>query len=187
MNCSILGDRKTTLGRALKNHVAFLALAILGMLSVGCSEKADGPDSQSKTPPLPTAGTLGKQVVLSTEDYLGVDPYVSANRSRGEKQAQVCRACHSLDKGGPNMIGPALFGFFGTEVGTRNGFEYSAVMRNASFVWTPEALNAWLAQPGRFLPGNRMTFAGVLKQDDRDDLIAYLLAVTSAEAAEKQE
>ncbi len=77
------------------------------------------------------------------------------------------------------MIGPALFGFFGSEVGTRSGFAYSAVMRNADFVWTPEALNAWLAQPGRFLPGNRMTFAGVLDQGDRDDLIAYLLDVTT--------
>jgi len=106
---------------------------------------------------------------------------------QGEKQARICMACHSLAKGGPNMIGPALFGFFGKEVGTRRGFEYSAVMRNASFKWTPEALNAWLAQPGRFLPGNRMTFAGVSKQGDRDDLIAYLLAVTSANTGEQQE
>ena len=79
------------------------------------------------------------------------------------------------------MIGPPLYGFFGKQVGSRSGFEYSAVMRDADFVWTPEALNAWLAQPGRFLPGNRMTFAGVLQQNDRDDLIGYLLAVTSAE------
>lgn len=164
-----------------------LAIAAFGMFVLGCNKKAEGPGSESETAPLPTAATLGEQVILSTEEYLAADPYVSASQSQGEKQAQICRACHSLDKGGPNMIGPALFGFFGTEVGTRSGFEYSAVMRNASFVWTPEALNAWLAQPGRFLPGNRMTFAGVLKQDDRDDLIAYLLAETSAEAAEKQE
>ena len=78
------------------------------------------------------------------------------------------------------MIGPALHGFFGREVGSYSGFEYSAAMRNADFVWTPRALNAWLAQPGRFLPGNRMTFAGVLKQEDRDDLIAYLLEATTA-------
>jgi cytochrome c len=82
------------------------------------------------------------------------------------------------------MIGPALHGFFGREVGTRSGFEYSAVMRNADFIWTPAALNAWLAQPGRFLPGNRMTFAGVQKQGDRDDMIAYLLSVTAADKAD---
>ena len=80
------------------------------------------------------------------------------------------------------MIGPALYGFFGTKVGARSGFQYSEVMLDADFVWTPEALDAWLAQPGRFLPGNRMTFAGVLKQSDRDDLIAYLLSATTSVA-----
>ena len=78
------------------------------------------------------------------------------------------------------MVGPPLFGLFGTEVGTRSGFDYSPVMRNADFIWTPEALDAWLAQPGRFLPGNRMTFAGVFNKEDRDGLIAYLLENTSA-------
>ena len=77
------------------------------------------------------------------------------------------------------MIGPVLHGMFGARAGSRDGFDYSPVLREAQFVWTPRALDAWLAQPGRFLPGNRMTFAGVLRKSDRDDLIAYLLQVTS--------
>jgi len=77
------------------------------------------------------------------------------------------------------MIGPALHGFFGTQAGSRDGFEYSPVLTEAAFSWTPRALDAWLAQPGRFLPGNRMTFAGVLRESDRNDLIAYLLQATS--------
>ena len=165
------------------NHIKFLAVAALMMLVAGCGDKTEAPVSE----PFPTAATLGEQAVLSTEDYLAAEPYAAASQSRGEKQAHICRACHSFEEGGPNMIGPALFGFFGKEVGTRTGFEYSAVMRNASFIWTPEALNAWLAQPGRFLPGNRMTFAGVSRQGDRDDLIAYLLTVTSAGTTEQQE
>jgi len=71
-----------------------------------------------------------------------------------------------------------LYGFFGREVGSGSGFAYFAVLLDADFIWTPEALNAWLAQPGRFLLGNWMTFAGVLRQGDRDDLIAYLLGAT---------
>jgi cytochrome c len=156
-----------------------LAAAVLVILVAGCGEKNEDTGTESGTAPLPTAATLGEQIVLKAEEYLAVAPYVGANLSRGENQAQVCRACHSLDQDGPNMIGPALYQFFGREVGSRSGFEYSAVMRNADFVWTPEALNAWLAQPGRFLPGNRMTFAGVPRQGDRDDLIAYLLGVTT--------
>lgn len=157
-----------------------LAAVVLVTMVAGCGENTDETGTDSGAAPLPTAATLGEQVVLTAEEHLAVAPFAGASQRRGEQQAQICKACHSLDKGGPNMIGPALYGFFGREVGTRSGFEYSAAMRNADFVWTPEALNAWLAQPGRFLPGNRMTFAGVLRQGDRDDLIAYLLNVTTA-------
>jgi cytochrome c len=168
---------------ALRDNFRLLAVAALVTsvtIVAGCGKKTEETGSDSGTVPLPSAATMGEQVVLTAEEYLETEPFAGANRRRGEKQAQICKACHSLNDGGPNMIGPALHGFFGTEVGSRGGFEYSAVMRNADFVWTPEALNAWLAQPGRFLPGNRMTFAGVLKQEDRDDLIAYLLAATTA-------
>ena len=163
----------------MRYYSRLLAAAALAAMVAGCGEKNEDTGTESGTAPLPTAATLGEQIVLKAEEYLAVAPYAGANLSRGENQAQICRACHSLDKEGPNMIGPALYQFFGREVGSRSGFEYSAVMRNADFVWTPEALNAWLAQPGRFLPGNRMTFAGVPRQGDRDDLIAYLLGATT--------
>ena len=169
----------------MRDNFRLLAVAVLVIsmtIVTGCGKKTEETGFESDAAPILSAATLGEQVVLTAEQYLGTEPYASANRGLGERQAQICKACHSLDNGGPNMIGPALFGFFGREVGSRSGFEYSAVMRNASFVWTPEALNAWLTQPGRFLPGNRMTFAGVLQQDDRNDLIAYLLEVTTATA-----
>jgi len=163
----------------LREYSRLLAVAAAVTLVAGCGKSNEDTGTESGTAPLPTAAMLGEQVVLTAEEYLATAPYNDADRSRGERQAQICKACHSLDRDGPNMIGPALHGFFGTEVGSRSGFEYSAVMRNADFVWTPEALNAWLAQPGRFLPGNRMTFAGVQRQSDRDDLIAYLLGATT--------
>ena len=162
----------------MENHARLLLITTSVLLIAGCGSKEDVSDG----PPLPTAATLGEQVVLTPAEYLANEPYSNANRSRGERQAQFCKACHSLEQGGPHMVGPALFGFFGTKVGTRSGFEYSAVMRNADFVWTPDALHAWLGQPGRFLPGNRMTFAGIPDEDNRNDLIAYLLEATTAEA-----
>lgn len=73
------------------------------------------------------------------------------------------------------MLGPNLHGIFGTEAGTRPGFDYSEILRQSDFVWTPRALDAWLAQPSRFLPGNRMSFIGIANADDRADLIAWLL------------
>jgi cytochrome c len=164
---------------ALKEFSRLLAVAALAGLLGACGGKQEETGEGTEAAALPTAATLGEQAELPAADYLAAEPYASASRSRGERQAQFCRACHSLEKGGRHMIGPALYGFFGKEVGSQSGFEYSAVMRNANFVWTPAAMHAWLAQPGRFLPGNRMTFAGVPDERDRNDLIAYLLDVTT--------
>ena len=128
-----------------------------------------------------TATTLGEQEVLGTADYLAQDRYAQADREEGKVQAQICRACHTLEAGGVHTIGPNLYGMFGRAAGTADGFAYSQVLRGADFVWTPRALDAWLAQPGRFLPGNLMSFPGVADAADRDALVAYLLEATSPE------
>ena len=154
---------------------------VAALLLSGCGNKSGDAESEKDKAPALTAATLGEQQVMAVNEYLDQPRYAKANRRNGERQAQICRACHSLDAGGPNMVGPGLYGFFGKPVGSVEGFGYSPVMRNADFVWTPRALDAWLAQPGRFLPGNRMTFAGVMRQEDRDDLIAWLLEETSSQ------
>lgn len=159
------------------NHFKLLAAAATLALIAGCGEKSG--DSGAQAPPALTAATLGEQRPLTAGEYLQQAPYIEADQSNGARQAQVCRACHSFDADGPNMIGPALYGVFGTSAGSRDGFDFSPALLGAGFIWTPRALDAWLAQPGRFLPGNRMTFAGVLRESDRDDLIAYLLQKTS--------
>lgn len=168
-------------GLALVNYFSFLAIAAVFLSLTACEGKSGDTGTDATAAALPTAASLGEQTVLTVPEYLSEIPYANADRSKGAKLAQVCRACHSLDRGGATMIGPALYGFFGADAGSRNGFEYSPALRDAGFVWTPRALDAWLAQPGRFLPGNRMTFAGVLRQSDRDALIAYLMEATTAD------
>lgn len=154
--------------------------ALTLLLLTGCGGGSGGDFDEPSDPPL-TAATLGEQALMSPAEYLSAAPYADADRQRGQRQAQLCRACHSLEAGGANMIGPNLHGFFGEPVGSREGFDYSEAIREADFVWTPRALDAWLAQPASFLPGNRMTFAGVNRQADRDALIAYLLEATESE------
>lgn len=168
----------------MRNSLKLLIIAT-ALLSLGAcgSGSENGVAGEDKTPQL-SAATLGEQTVLSVSGYLEQEKFKSADASNGHRQAQICRACHSLDEGGPNMIGPALYGFFGTGAGETAGFDYSPVLQDASFVWTPRALDAWLAQPGQFLPGNRMTFAGIFREKDRDDLIAYLLRATSGNSTE---
>lgn len=158
-------------------YLRLLAAAAILALFAGCGDTTE--DGGEQASPALTAATLGEQQLLSAAEHLSQPPYSEADQTNGARQAQVCRACHSLEPGGVNMIGPALHGFFGTAAGSREGFAYSPVLAEAGFVWTPRALDAWLVQPGRFLPGNRMTFAGVFRESDRNDLIAYLLQQTS--------
>ena len=111
------------------------------------------------------------------------DPSVGAagtvDLERGELLALACRACHTFGAGEDHLLGPNLHGMFGRSTASAPGFEYSAALREADFVWTPDALDAWLAEPNGFLPGNNMTFAGFNSPSDRQDLLAYLLRVTA--------
>ena len=103
----------------------------------------------------------------------------NADLERGAVLALSCQACHTLGAGEPHLLGPNLHGLFGRLTGGAAGFEYSAALREADLIWTPEALDAWLAEPTSFLPGNSMVFAGFNSASDRGDLIAYLLRATA--------
>ncbi|MEM7704296.1 MAG: cytochrome c family protein [Pseudomonadota bacterium] len=103
----------------------------------------------------------------------------AANAKRGRLQFLQCRACHSLEEGGPNKVGPNLYGLFGKAAATAEGFEYSEQLVESGIVWNAERVDEWLASPSEFLPGNRMIFAGVGAPEDRADLIAYLIEATA--------
>lgn len=154
----------------------WIALAAAGALTAACSQ--DPSATGDNRPPALTAATLGDQAILTNADYLRADSYANADPTRGEGQAQICRACHSFDKGGATMIGPNLYGMFGKPAGFHSEYDYSQALKSADFRWTPRALDAWLAEPAKFLPGNRMSFLGVADPANRRDLIAYLLRVT---------
>ena len=147
-----------------------------------------GPESGGRNaavdsdPNIITAATLGAQVVLPTADYLKLPEYANADPAYGARLAMQCRACHSFEKGGPSVSGPNLYGVFGREAGEVDGYPYSNALADADFIWTPEALDAWLMQPMRFLPGNRMAYPGLREQSDRNAVIAELLRVTDASA-----
>lgn len=160
-----------------KTGVALLLAAWLVAACSGGSDSSSG--SAEDAAAALTAATLGEQSVLAPADYLRQPPYAGADRANGQRLAQMCKACHTLNAGGVHMIGPNLFGFFGRPAGSAEGYAYSAALQEAEFAWTPRALDAWLARPARFLPGNRMSFPGVSGAADRADLIAYLLEATS--------
>ncbi|WP_300380578.1 cytochrome c family protein [Henriciella sp.] len=108
-------------------------------------------------------------------------PYTSADYAAGKRVFKQCSTCHTLDEGGPAVMGPNLYGVFGREAGAREGFGYSKALQEADFTWTPDKLDEWLTNPRKFLPGNRMSFSGVRRPDDRTAVIAYIMAETGYE------
>lgn len=109
-------------------------------------------------------------------------PYNTADYARGRRTWKLCQSCHITAEGGGNLVGPNLHGLFGREAGTLEGFAYSPALQEADFIWTPDKVDHWLENPRTFLPGNRMTFAGVRKPDDRIAVVAYLMSETGYEA-----
>lgn len=92
--------------------------------------------------------------------------------ARGKVVFEQCAACHALDD--PTSSGPSLKGMFGRKAGSRDDYRYSVAMTRSGVVWDAATLDAYLADPQAYIVGNRMSFAGVTEQSDRDDLIAYL-------------
>lgn len=97
--------------------------------------------------------------------------------AKGEKLFARCRACHALEAG-QNKVGPSLHGIFGREAGTVEGFNYSNALKSTDIVWSDETMDPWLENPREYIPGNKMVFPGLRKEQDRQDLIAYLKEAT---------
>ena len=92
----------------------------------------------------------------------------------GEKIFKKCSACHSINKGGKNKIGPALYNVVGRQVGAVNDYKYSKALVGYEKNWTFEELNGYLIKPAKWIKGTKMAFAGLRKEKDRASVIKYL-------------
>ena len=94
--------------------------------------------------------------------------------TRGEKIFKKCAACHSINKGGKNKIGPALYNVVGRKVGDVADYKYSKTLASYDKEWTFEELNGFLIKPAAYLKGTKMSYAGLRKEADRASVIKYL-------------
>lgn len=122
------------------------------------------------------AEEAGRQQAAVEEDPPVAAVLASADAAKGEAVFRACVACHTIDKDGPNRVGPNLYGIPGGPKTHRPDFNYSKAMQEAAAKgpWDYEALYHYLKNPKAYVPGTNMAYAGLKKPKDRADLIAYL-------------
>jgi cytochrome c len=98
----------------------------------------------------------------------------TSSAEKGAAAAKKCAACHTFEKGGPNRVGPNLFGIVDRARASEAGFNYSAAMKAKTGKWTYDDLNKFIANPKGFIAGTAMGFAGITKDSERADVINYL-------------
>ncbi|HYD88300.1 MAG TPA: cytochrome c family protein [Vitreimonas sp.] len=154
-----------------------LATVLIAALA-GCGQGETQAPSSSSTAPVAAQGARSPEEIQAALAALP-GPYATANYEAGRRVFAQCRSCHTINAGGQHRVGPNLHGVFGREIGTAAGFNYSQAVQNADFAWDAAQLDHWLANPQTFLPGNRMAFAGVRDEEQRRDVIAYLMIETA--------
>ena len=103
--------------------------------------------------------------------------FAEGDAAAGKKVYNKCKTCHALEAG-KKKLGPSLNGIIGRTAGSVEGFKYSDAMKDSGVVWTEENIAAYLEKPKEFIAGNKMAFAGLRKEQDRANLIAYLKEAT---------
>lgn len=108
---------------------------------------------------------------------LSAPAFAEGDAKKGERVFKKCQACHQVGEDAKNRVGPILNDIIGRTAGTVEGFKYSDAMIEAGedgMVWNDEHLHGYLEKPRDYIPGNKMSFAGLRKEEDRDDVVAFL-------------
>jgi cytochrome c len=126
-------------------------------------------------------GTMGvimlKYVIGAALAVVLTSGAMAQDAAEGEKVFKKCMACHAVGDGAKNKVGPVLNGVVGRTAGTYEGFNYSQAMKDAGaggLVWTEEELSKYLENPKELIKGNKMAFAGLKKEEERANVIAFL-------------
>ncbi|HEY0106598.1 MAG TPA: c-type cytochrome [Rhizomicrobium sp.] len=98
----------------------------------------------------------------------------AGDAGRGQTVFARCAICHTVTKGGPNGLGPDLFGVAGRKAASLPNFMYSGALKNSGITWTADKLKLWVAGPQRLVPGTKMAFGGISSGAQQDDVVAYL-------------
>ncbi|MBL4617392.1 MAG: c-type cytochrome [Robiginitomaculum sp.] len=138
--------------------------------------------SPSKEPMINTQSSDDELQEIVLTGYLA-----GADLKVGKREFAKCRACHTVEQGQRNKMGPNLFGMFGNKVGFNTEFRYSKVLQDSDIVWDMQNLDRWLENPREFLPETSMAFVGIRNEEKRRALMAYLYTKTNEEKHENSD
>lgn len=164
--------------------VLFCILVILGLNNLGnilikpkkLAENAYHID----VPDAPEPGKGAKTPAAAEPDKPVALLLASADVKKGEASFKKCATCHTPEKGGANKVGPNLFDIVGSNKARTAGFAYSSGMQGKGGAWTYDEIYAFIKDPKAFVPGTKMSFAGIKKSEERADIIAYLRGLSDA-------
>jgi cytochrome c len=111
---------------------------------------------------------------------LAAPAFADGDPAKGEKVYARCKACHEIAKE-QNKVGPYLVGVIGRQAGSVEGFKYSDAMKNSGKTWDEATIAAYVKDPKGYIPGNKMAFAGLKKEDEVENLVAYIKQASASQ------
>lgn len=163
-----MDDRSNTIaGWVLAGGIVALGLSIVS----GMYFHGKAPEKEGFAVVAEAGGEAGGAAAVPIATLLA-----TADVAKGEAAFKKCAACHTIAQGGANGIGPNLWASMGKPHGHVPGFSYSDALKSIPGNWDFEGMDKWLANPKKYAPGTKMTFAGLSNPEERANLIAYLNA-----------
>ena len=159
------------------------SILLIALLFIGIGKisdlvfQVDRPETAAYKIEMPEDGTVKQIAETKSEiaEKIDIASFLAlGDIEHGEKVFKKCSACHVINKGGENKIGPALYGVLGRKVGSIENYKYSKALVEYNKEWTFEEMNGYLRKPQSHIKGTKMAFAGLRKEKDRASVILYL-------------
>ena len=159
------------------------SILLIALLFIGIGKISDlifhveKPETSGYKVEMPESSTASQisETKIETVEKVDIAALLSlGDMAHGEKVFKKCSACHVVEKGGANKIGPSLYGVLGRKVAAINDYKYSKALTEYNKEWTFEEMNGYLLKPQAWIKGTKMSFAGLRKEKDRASVILYL-------------
>ena len=158
--------------------ILLVALLIIGISKISnIIFKVDKLDSSAYKVELPDDGAkqISEENTMKADDKVDISALMAlGDIAHGEKVFKKCSACHSIEAGGGNKIGPALYNVVGRKIAAVEDYKYSKALVEYKKNWSFEELNGFLIKPQKWIKGTKMAYAGLRKEKDRASVILYL-------------